>query len=126
MTIKVMLPGKVFLEKEVKKVTAEAGNGSFCLLPRHIDFLTNLVPGILSFESKEGKEEFLAIDEGILVKRGPEIMVSIKDAVKGEKLGTLKGIVDEHFRHEDNRQKKARSVLAKLEADFMRRFLEAK
>jgi F-type H+-transporting ATPase subunit epsilon len=126
MILKVFLPREVFLEKEVLKVTAEAQNGSFCLLSHHIDFLSNLVPGILSFETKEGEEEFLAIDEGILLKMGPEIMVSVKDAVKGEKLGTLKGIVGEHFRQEDDRQKKARSVLVKLEADFMRRFLEAK
>jgi F-type H+-transporting ATPase subunit epsilon len=126
MILKVLVPGEVFLEKEVLKVTAEAVNGSFCLLPRHVDFLTYLVPGIISFELKEGKEEFLATDEGLLLKRGRDIIVSVKDAVRGEKLGTLKNIVDEHFRHLDDRQKRARSVLVKLEADFVRRFMETK
>ena len=47
---------------------AEADNGSFCLLPRHIDFATALAPGLLSFEEPGGAESFLAVDSGVLVK----------------------------------------------------------
>jgi ATP synthase protein I len=82
MRLKVLLPTEVLLNEAVTKVIAEAENGSFCLLPRHIDFVAALVPGLLSFTIDEGHEEFLAIDEGILVKCGAEVLVSTKETRK--------------------------------------------
>ncbi|MCK4391179.1 MAG: F0F1 ATP synthase subunit epsilon [Desulfobacterales bacterium] len=124
MKLKVLVPSEVLIDEEVTKVIAEAENGSFCLLPRHIDFVAALVPGLLSFESGEGREEFLALDEGILIKCGPEVLVSTRNAVRGPDLGKLKQTVEEEFRVLDDREKMARSAVAKLEANFVRRFME--
>ncbi len=123
MRLKVLLPTRVLIDQDVTKVTAEAENGSFCILPRHIDFVAALVPGILSFKSNR-EEEFLAVDEGILVKCGKEVMVSTRKAVRGKNLGTLKQTVEEEFRILDEREKKTRSILAKLELDFARRIFQ--
>jgi F-type H+-transporting ATPase subunit epsilon len=123
MKLKVLLPARVLIDQDVTKITAEAENGSFCILPHHIDFVAALVPGILSFKS-DIEEEFLAVDEGILVKRRNEVMVSIRKAVRGKNLGTLKQTVEEEFRSLDEREKKTRSILAKLELDFARRFFQ--
>ncbi len=123
MNLKVYLPGKIFLNEEVTKVKAEGENGWFVLLPRHIDWVTSLVSGILFYE-QNGKEEFLAIDEGILVKCGSDVMVSARNAIKGKKLGKLKQTIEEKFRELDEKEKKARSVLARFEADLIRRFME--
>jgi F-type H+-transporting ATPase subunit epsilon len=123
MRLKVLLPTEILIDQEVTKVVAEAVNGSFCILPRHIDFVAALIPGILSFE-QGGQEEFLAIDEGMLVKCGAEVMVSTRNAVRGPELGRLKQTVNEQFEILDEQEKKARSALAKLEADFIRRFLD--
>lgn len=123
MRLKVFLPTKVLIDQEVTKVVAEAENGSFCILPRHIDFVAALVPGILSFKSNR-EEEFLAVDEGILVKSGNEVMVSTRKAVCCKNLGTLKQTVEEEFRILDEREKKTRSILAKLELDFARRIFQ--
>ena len=112
------------LNEEVKKVIAEAVNGSFCLLPHHIDFVAALVPGILSFVTTTGHEVFLAVDEGILVKAGPEVLVSSTRAVPGAELGKLKETVERVFRNIDDQEKIARSTMAKLEADLVRGFLE--
>ena len=124
MKLKVLVPSEVLIDEEVTKVIAEAENGSFCLLPRHIDFVAALVPGLLSFESGEGREEFLALDEGILIKCGPEVLVSTRNAVRGPDLGKLKQTVEEEFRVLNDREKMARSAVAKLEANFVRRFME--
>ncbi len=45
MKLKVLLPTEIFINEEVEKVVAEADNGYFCLLPRHVDFVSALVPG---------------------------------------------------------------------------------
>jgi F-type H+-transporting ATPase subunit epsilon len=123
MRLKVLLPTNVFIDEEVTKVVAEAEDGSFCILPRHIDFVSALVPGIFSFTSGEG-EEFLAVDEGILVKCGSEVTVSTRKAMRSRDLGMLKRTVREEFRALDEREKKTRTILAKLEADFARSVFE--
>jgi F-type H+-transporting ATPase subunit epsilon len=123
MRLKVLLPMKVFIDQDVNKVIAEAGNGYFCILPKHIDFIAALVPSILSFEHN-AEEEFLAIDEGVLVKRGSDVRVSTRRAVRSKNLGTLKQTLEEEFRILDEREKKTRTILAKLELDFARRFLK--
>ncbi|MCK9405891.1 MAG: F0F1 ATP synthase subunit epsilon [Methanothrix sp.] len=123
MRLKVVLPMRIFLDQEVTKVVAEATNGSFCLLPKHIDFVAALVAGIISFESENG-EEYLAVDEGVLVKRASEVRVSTRRAVRSKDLGELKEIVKQEFRTLDERERKTRSILAKLEADFAKSLFE--
>jgi len=121
--LKVLLPEGIFLDAEVSRVAAEAENGAFVILPRHVDWVTALVPGILSYDAG-GEEAFLAVDEGVLVKCGPEVLVSTRNAVGGESLGRLRRTVDGTFRQIDERERKARSILARFEADFIRRFIE--
>lgn len=76
MNFKILLPYEVFVHRDVDKVKAEAINGSFCLLPRHIDFVAALVPGLLSVQKSGSPEEYYATDEGVIVKKGDEVLVS--------------------------------------------------
>lgn len=124
MRLKILLPTEVLLEREVTKVTAEAVNGSFCLLPRHIDFVAALVPGLLIFEAPDAQEEFVAVDEGVLVKQGAQVWVSTRHAVHGPELGTLQQTIATRFERLNEREQRVRSALARLEADLVRRFLE--
>jgi F-type H+-transporting ATPase subunit epsilon len=123
MKLKVMLPTRIMIEEEVDKISAEAVNGSFTLLPRHIDFLTALLPGILAFEHN-GSEEFLAVDQGLLVKIKDEVLVTTRDAVRSRNLDELKKAVDEQFAAENEQERQTRTALAKLESEFIRQFLE--
>jgi F-type H+-transporting ATPase subunit epsilon len=124
MRLLVLLPTNVLIDEEVTKVVAEAEDGSFCILPRHIDFVSAMVPGIFSFTSGDGEEEFLAVDEGILVKCASTVTVSTRMAIRSRDLGMLKRTVREEFRSLDEREKKTRTILAKLEADFARSVFE--
>ena len=78
MKMKVVLPSSILLEQMVSKVIFDAQDGSFCLLPRHIDFISVLVPSILTFQNQEGTEQYLVHDEGILIKQDREVLVAIK------------------------------------------------
>jgi F-type H+-transporting ATPase subunit epsilon len=124
MKIKILLPAYVFLEQEVQKIVAEGRNGYFCLLPRHIDFVSALMPGILMLEDKADLVEYFAVSEGILVKIGPQVYISVHDAVKGESLTALKATVEEKFMTVSKREEASRNALGKLEADTIRRFME--
>jgi F-type H+-transporting ATPase subunit epsilon len=125
MNLKVLLPTEILVDEAVRKVTAEAANGSFCLLPKHVDFVAALVPGLLAFETeKEGQEVFVAVAEGVLVKSGQEVLVSVRNAARGGDLGEMRQIVEEKFKILDDKEKTARTAMARIEAGFVRRFLE--
>ncbi len=126
MRLRIFLPDRILLDETALKVNAEGESGHFCLLPGHIDFTSLLVPGLLSFENEAGGEVFLAVDDGTLVKTGDEVRISARDAVIGEDLGFLEHTVEERFRARDEREKVERSAVSKIEANFVKRFLELK
>jgi len=125
MKLTVWLPSEVLLEEQVVRIKAEAENGWFGILPKHIDFVTSLVPGVLTFEPDGKPEEYLAVDHGILVKCGPDVKVSTRHAVRGADLEQLKQRVEKQFREREELERKARALEAKLESDLVRRLLEA-
>lgn len=125
MRLKVFSPSRVIVDTEVSKVVADSRHGSFCLLPRHIDYVAVLVTGILSYEESDSNHErFLAVDEGILVKRGSDVSVSARKAVGGADLGRLSQTIEEEFTELDEREVKTRTIIAKLETDFVRKAIE--
>ncbi|MCB1947472.1 F0F1 ATP synthase subunit epsilon [Nitrosomonas sp.] len=124
MRLQVLLPTEILVDERATKIIAEAENGSFCLLPRHIDFVAALVPGILSFFPPDGGECFAAVDEGILVKCGHEVFVSTLNGVRGTDLNQLAALIDERFLDLDEHERKARTALARLEAGTLRGFKE--
>lgn len=123
MNLKILLPFKVFAEKSgVKRIVAESRAGSFGLLPRRLDCVAALAPGILVFETVAEGEVCIAVDEGILVKTGNDVLVSVRNAIGGADLGQLRAAVEQEFLNLDEQEKSVRSVLAKLESGFVRRF----
>jgi F-type H+-transporting ATPase subunit epsilon len=123
MRLQVLLPTEVLVDRVVSKVIAEAENGSFCLLPRHIDFVASLAPGILTFTDRDNRERYVGLAEGVLVKSGSDVFVSVEHGVEGDNLGELRDIVCQHFETIDERERQAVSAVAHLEASFVRRFL---
>jgi F-type H+-transporting ATPase subunit epsilon len=124
MTLTVVLPAQILLTATVTKINAEAENGCFCLLPHHIDFVAALVPGLLSYVSDQGEEQFLAVDEGILVKCGPAVRVATQHAVQSADLKLLQTTVERQFRALNEREQLTRLALNKLEAGALRRFID--
>ncbi len=125
MRLRVLLPTEVLLDVEVTKVIAEAENGFFCLLPRHVDFVAALVPGILYYTTSPGEERLAAVDQGTLVKCGDEVLVSVLGAVAGKDLGALQTQVEASFRVVEEEERRARSALARLEAATLRGLFDA-
>ena len=123
MTLKVLLPFQVFAEKTgVARVVAETQEGSFGLLPHRRDCVAALAPGILTYETEADGEVFLAVDEGVLVKTGPDVLVSVRRAIAGKDLGELRAAVTKEFLTLDEDEQSVRVVMAKLETGFLRRF----
>lgn len=122
MNLKILLPYRVFAERTgVLRMVAETSTGSFGLLPHRLDCVAAIVPGILVFETEAEGETCIAVDEGVLVKSGTDVLVSVRNAIGGADLGKLREMVEQEFLNLDEQEKSVRSVLAKLESGLVRR-----
>lgn len=125
MTLKILLPFRIFtVQKSVARLVAETREGSFGLLPQRLDCVAALEPGILTYETATEDEQYIAIDEGVLVKSGPDVMVSVRNAIAGTDLRKLRETVEREFLTLDEQEQSLRSVMVKLESSFMRRLAD--
>ena len=124
MQLRVVTPSAIVLDEPVNKIVAEAPNGYFALLPRHIDFVSELVASVITFITAQGVERFLAVNQGTLLKNGQHVVVATRDAIVGDDLAVLEHQVRVAFRQLDEQERTARSALARLEAAMVRRFID--
>ena len=110
----------------MKRIVAYSLQGSFGLLPRRLDCAAALAPGILTYETEAEGEVYLAVDRGVLVKAGMEVLVSVRNAMGGTDLDKLHEAVKRVFLELDEQEKNVRSVLAKMESGFIRRLMEVR
>ncbi|PQA89775.1 F0F1 ATP synthase subunit epsilon [Marinicaulis flavus] len=124
MQLLVTTPTDIVADERAGKIIAEATNGSFALLPRHVDFVAPLTAGVLAYQTMEGEERFLGVDEGFLVKMGGSVRVSTRNALREDTLERLQTRVHAEFEARSAREVAARSALARLETGLIRRFVE--
>ncbi len=126
MRLKLLTPSRVAVDREAVRITARSVDGYFCLLPHHVDFVSELQPGILSFEDSEGVSEAIAVDEGILVKCGGEVLIASRNAIVEPGLNR-RDAASAHTELEAEiveEEQKCREIVAGLEADFVNGFLK--
>lgn len=122
MRLKLILPYKTILDSEVKKITAPGSNGNFQILPKHIDGTWSLRAGILVITAD--KDLYYAINQGVAVKQGDVVYLSTFQAIAGDSLKELSKTVEESLKILDEKERKAREVLIRLEADTIKKFIE--
>ena len=120
MHLKVLLPFQIFAEKTgVSRIVAETREGSFGLLPHRLDCVAALAPGILTYETEAEGEVFVAVDEGVLVKTGTDVLVSVRNARLAERISVnCARLVEQEFLTLDEQEQSVRSVMAKMESRF--------
>ena len=125
MQLRLLLPSEVFLDNiTVLRIVAETSSGSFGILPHRLDCVAALVPGILTYEEKENIPVYLAVDEGVLVKVGPQVLVSVRRAIGGSDLGQLHEAVNKQFLALEKQERDVRDAIAKMESSFIGRIAE--
>ena len=127
MTLKVLLPHKVFAEEQqVLRIVATTPQGAFGILPNRLDCVASLSAGILVVQVEGAEEIYLAVDEGVLVKTGANVRISVRNAMSGMGLDELRIAVEEEFLQLDELQQKLRSVLSKMESGFIQKLAVVK
>ncbi len=125
MRLKILLPSEIFADKpDVVRITANTSNGSLGLLEHRLDCVAALVPGIMIYETKQDGTVYLALDEGVLVKTGADVLVSVRQAIGGEDLGHLHDAVKNTFLALDKEERSVRDAVTKMEVGFIGRFAE--
>ncbi len=120
--LKLFLPFQVFADiTGVFRMVVETTGGSFGILPNRLDCVAALTPGILTYETEAEGEIFVAVDEGVLVKAGADVLVSVRRALAGTDLGHLRDEVEHEFLFLDEREQTVRTVMEKMESDLIRR-----
>jgi F-type H+-transporting ATPase subunit epsilon len=123
MRLKVLLPFQVFADtSDVSRIVAETREGSFGILPHRLDCVAALVPGILIYQTGTGSETYIAVDQGVLIKAGADVLVSVRRALGGTDLGRLREAVEQEFLTLSAQDTTLRTVMTKLEAGFLHRF----
>jgi F-type H+-transporting ATPase subunit epsilon len=124
MNLKILLPAKIFLEQSgVSRIVAETGAGSFGIQPRRLDCVAVLCPGILLYENDREGETYIAVDEGILIKTGSQVLVSVRNAILGRDLAQLRSAVQQEFLNLNEQEKSLRATLNKMESGLIRRMI---
>ena len=125
MNLKILLPYRVFVQKSgVSRIVAETGDGSTGLLPQRLDCVAALVPGILVYTTPADGTIYVAVDEGVLVKSGAEVLVSVRHAIGGTDLRELHNSVKREFLVIDAQDRQVRAAVARMEGAFAGRFAE--
>jgi len=120
MHLKILLPNKLFAEKDnVARIVIQTYKGSYGILPQRLDCVAALAPGIFTYETNSGQINYLALEEGVLVKVGKGVMVSVRNAIGGADLGKLKESVEKDFKETSEKEKKVKEAMAKLESTFI-------
>ena len=123
MTLKIQLPFKIFVEaKNVSSIIIETKEGSYGMLPQRLDCVAALVPGIFTYEIESESPKYIAVDEGVMIKAGTHILVSVRNAIGGTDLGKLSDMLKKEFNKQDEDKIQVRTVMAKLEGGFIYSF----
>ena len=120
MNLKVLLPFQIFAEiSGVTRIVAESIQGSFGLLPHRLDCVAALVPGILAYETPADGTVYVAVGDGVLVKTGADVLVSVRRAIGGADLSALHQAVKQQFSVLDAQQRAVRAAVIKMEGSLI-------
>ncbi len=124
MRLKIVTPSEIVVDVDARRIVAAAPNGAFGVLPRHADYVSQLKPGVLTYETAAGVERYVGVYGGTLVKCGDEVLISARDAVESDQLDRLQARIRKSVDAFEEQERHARAALARLEAGIVRRFID--
>lgn len=123
MRLLVSTPFARVLDVDIEKIHAPTQRGDWCLLPRHADLVMEIVPGILTHHAN-GEQAAIALNTGLLVKAGDEVLIASDQAVISDCLADLTHAVQEQFLRQSEDEKRAQTALAHIETGLIRNLID--
>jgi F-type H+-transporting ATPase subunit epsilon len=110
--------------QDVARLVVETSRGSWGIWPHRRDCVAVLVPGVLTFETDAKGIVYVAVDAGVLIKTGAEVLISVRRAVCGSVLARLRETVEREYAVQDRTEREVRHVSERLENGFLRKMVE--
>lgn len=122
MKLVITTPTRVLGEfDDVVHVRAEDETGAFGILPGHADFLSVLIPSVVSWRTQDGLQGHCAVRGGVFtVAGGEDVSVATREGVIGDDLDTLEDKVVNQYRRSGREEEQAKAGSAKLHLAALR------
>lgn len=127
--LKVYTPNKLIISEIITKLRVDGKEGSFTILPAHIDYITSFDNSIISFINIENKQLFLATNQGILTKVGKNVQISVFNIEMSNTLDELKSIIKtkrDNFQKDMEIEKNINNNLKSIEFAMFNKILKFK
>jgi len=106
--LELVTPEQVAYSEDVEMVTLPAVEGEMGVLPQHVRLITQLVPGEMTIR-KDGRDDFLAVGEGLVEVTNDRVSIVTNMAIPVEKIDETAA--------EQARQRAAARLQEKLSAE---------
>lgn len=83
--LEIVTPEATFYSQDVEMVTLPAVSGQMGVLPQHVRLMTQLVPGEMIVR-KDGRDDFLAVGEGLVEVTNERVSIVTNMAVAVESI----------------------------------------
>jgi F-type H+-transporting ATPase subunit epsilon len=123
--LKILVPSGVFASiANVERIVVMTQTGSFGILPHRLDCAAVLPPGVFAYSTAAADEVHLAVDAGVLVKTGADVLLCVRHAIAGTDLGRLRQAVQRELTKLSEQESASRKTLAQLEGGLIREFVK--
>ncbi len=106
MKLQIVTPEAVVYDEDVLMVTLPAVEGQIGVYPMHVPLITQIVPGEIIVQRKDGQDQFLAVGEGLIDIEADRISIVTDMALPADKI--------DEVRAEEARQRAAARLQEKL------------
>lgn len=112
------------MEKEITYIRLKDGTGFFGILKGHTNFLTALVPSLCYYTDVNGREVFLAVDEGIVSVREGTVTITSKEVFESDNAEKLAEIIETTLTKRDESEIAFRGMFEGIERSFMEKTIK--
>lgn len=121
--LRIVTPAKI-MEKEITSVRLKDETGFFGILKGHTNFITVLVPSLVYYTDSNGKEVFLAVDEGILSVREGSVTITSREVYESDDAEKLAEIIENTLAKRDESEMAFREMFGGIERAFMEKAIK--
>ena len=115
MDLQIITPAEIILSCPIQKITIEGIDGFRTLLPKHMDFITALKAGIMTYVTLNNQTQYVACHQGLCVKNGNTVSISTPWAITSDNVSTLKQHIKQAFQAMEQERKEVGVSMARLE-----------
>jgi F-type H+-transporting ATPase subunit epsilon len=123
--LRIIVPSGVFASiANVERIVVMTQTGSFGLLPHRMDCAAVVPPGLFAYSTSATDEVHLAVDAGMLIKTGADVVLCVRRAIAGADLGRLRQAVQQELKQLSDQESSNLKTLAHLESGLVREFVK--